>query len=175
MSSKSLYLAVGALAGCLLASTAEAQRSQYPLYVEAKIGFMDLDVSGFDEAINLGVVLGYELYSHSAGMFSAEGEFTTTLSDGDTPGGGEWDVDTLAVFGVFRTSGNIYAKARAGFLDQDIKRAGGTGTIPDADDSGFAYGIGGGWRINPTSAVEVEYTAASDDLNFISAGYHMRF
>jgi outer membrane immunogenic protein len=165
-----------ALAGCLAAPAAMAQGTS-PLHFGAKVGVLDPDIGGFDDALNLGVQVGYDLFSDSRGTLSVEGEFTTTLSDGDVAGGGEWDADTLAAYGAFRTAGDVYLKAKAGFLDQDIKRAGGSGgaVITNGDDSGFAFGVGGGWRTNRNAAFELEYTVMSDELTFLSLGYVTRF
>lgn len=172
---KLFCILLGLLAGGVFISNAAAQQPS-PFYLGAKAIIVDPDFSGFDEAFNIGVVGGYDLYTTPRLILSVEGEFTTTLSDGDISGGGEWDVDTLAVYGVLRTPGEFYVKAKAGFLDQDIKAAG-TGVIlpGSADDSGFAYGVGGGWRMNRSAALEIEYTAASDDLSFFSVDYVFRF
>src|SRR5687768_7671536 len=167
-----MKILVSLLAALLLIGTTTAKAQQNPLYFSGKVGIMDADISGFDNAMNIGVVAGYDLYvDQMMGTFSVEGEFTTTLSDGDITGGGDWDVDTLAVFGTYRSPGDLYFKGKLGYLDQDIKRVGGTTTtIPNADSSDFAYGVGGGWRLDRASSLELEYTVASDELTFISIG-----
>lgn len=177
---KRSYLVVSALlAGLLAAPMAMAQGTRggtSPLYFGAEVGMLDADIGGFDDAINAGLIVGYDLFSDSRGALSVEGEFTTTLSDGDITGGGEWDAETLAAYAAFRTAGELYVKAKAGFLDQDIKRAGGAGaTITNGDDSGFAFGVGGGWQLKRDAAFELEYTVMSDELTFLSLGYVTRF
>jgi hypothetical protein len=168
-------LLAGALAGCLTYTTA-ATAQDAPFYLGVKVGSMDADFSGFDRAVNIGVNVGYELMRDSRGALAVEGEYTTTASDGEISGGGEWDVDTLAAYAVYRTTGDLYVKGKAGYLNQDIKGTGAGATrITSSDDSGFAYGIGAGWRLDRKSSLEVEYTAASDELNFISLGYVTRF
>jgi hypothetical protein len=170
------FLATGVLMLC--GATVQAQGvPDRPLYFVLKAGIMDPDISSFDNAINAGVAVGYDVYADRMGRWSVEGEFTTTLSDGEIDGGGEWDAETLAVFGTYRgpmlDPGDFYFKGKVGFLRQDIKRQGGgpTITIPNADESGAAFGIGAGWRMDRTSAIELEYTLASDELNFFSVGY----
>lgn len=172
MRKKRIYLLIGALAGCLASTAVTAQES--PLYLGAKAAWMDVDAPGFDEAVNIGALVGYDLVRETYGVLSIEGEITTTLSDGDRAGGGDWDADTLAVYGAFRTLGDVYGKLRAGFLDQDIKFTGG-GSFAGSDDSGFAWGLGGGFRLSPTSALELEYTDGSEDLSFLSLAYLLRF
>lgn len=170
---KSSYVAVSAVALCLFAAAAQAQ--QHGLYLSAKAGSMDADFSGFDPAVNIGVGIGYDVYSDRSGVWSAEGEFTTTVSDGDISGGGEWDARTVSAYGVYRTPGDLYGKAKAGWTQQDVKRGGVGGEPISANDSSFSYGIGGGWRLNPSSALELEYTRATDDLNFLNIGYVFRY
>lgn len=169
------YLFVSALVACsTYASAAFAQES--PFYVGAKVGSMDADFSGFDRAINVGIFVGYDLMRDNRGALSVEGDFTTTISDGDISGGGEWDADTLAAYAAYRTAGDVYLKVKAGYLNQDIKGTGaGAANISHADDSGFSYGAGAGWRLNHKSGFEIEYTVASDQLTFISLNYLTRF
>lgn len=173
---KHLYVSVTALAMSFAASMAAAQQPSSPFYIVPKIAAMDADFSGFDKAFNVGAGVGYDLQSNATGTLSVEGEFLTTLSDGDIGGGGEWDADTIAVYGAYRTAGNGYLKAKAGFLDQDIKVEAGVARTPiTGDESGFSFGIGAGWRMNGNAGLELEYTAGSDDLNIISLGYITRF
>lgn len=170
---KRTYL-FSALAGCLITSPTVADEP--PFYFEAKVGSMDADFSGFDPAFNVGVVVGYDLNFGQTGTLSAEGEYTATLSDGDIDRGGEWDANTFAVYGVYRMAGNLYGKAKAGFLDQDIKRAGGTApALVNADESGFSFGIGAGWLTGRDSRIEAEYAVLSDELSFISLGYAIHY
>lgn len=169
------YLVASAFASCLAFSTA-AMAQDAPFYLGVKIGSMDADFSGFDRAVNLGVNAGYELLRDTRGALAIEGEYTTTASDGDISGGGEWDADTLAIYAAYRTAGDLYVKGKAGYLNQDIKGTGaGAARITSGDDSGFSYGIGAGWRMDRKSSFEIEYTATSDELTFISLGYITRF
>jgi hypothetical protein len=173
---KRICLLAGVLSVCVAAPAAMAQQrvTSNPLYISGKVGFLDADLGGFDNAINIGVMVGYDLYQFPVGTVSVEGEFTTTLADGDIDGGGEWDADTLAAYGVYRSLGEFYFKGKAGVHRQDIKSDSG-GPIPDAEDTTLAFGVGGGWRMDRNSGIEVEYTAGSDELDFVSVGYVIRF
>lgn len=156
-----------------IATTVAAQ--QGPIYVMPKVAWMNPDIGGFDDALNLGVALGYDFSTTTNGVWSVEGEFTTTVSDGNVVGGGDWDVDTLAGYGTYRSSGDLYWKGKAGFQRFDIKRAGGTaGPIPTSKDTEFAVGIGGGFRMDRGAGLEIEY-AHSSELAYLSAGYYWRF
>lgn len=169
------YLLASAFAGCL-AFSAAASAQDAPFYLGVKVGSMDADFSGFDRAVNVGLNIGYELLRDTRGALAIEGEYTTTASDGDISGGGEWDADTLAVYAAYRTAGDLYVKGKAGYLNQDVKgTGGGASNITSGDESGFSYGIGAGWRLDRKSALEIEYTVASDELKFISLGYIARF
>lgn len=173
MRKSTFAVAGGLVAACLF--TASAQAQQTGLYIEGKVGSLDANFSGFDNAVNAGIDIGYNFYSNTLGTWAAEGEYTTTVSDGDVSGGGEWDARTASVFGVYRTPGDIYGKVRAGWTQQDIKRGGVGGEPISANNSDFSYGVGGGWRFGANSAVELEYTRLTDELKFASVGYVFRY
>jgi len=158
---------------CLLGSTAMAEG----VYVGAKVGVMDPDINGMDEATNAGVVLGYTFGGDGNISWAAEAEFTTTISDGDIEvfgQKGDWDVDTQALYGVLRFGSDIYGKVRAGYLREDVS-ASIAGVSVDDDDTGFSGGLGAGWRMNENFAIELEYTFIEDDLDFYSAGLNYSF
>jgi hypothetical protein len=157
--------AVGLVA---LALAAPAQADVGP-YIGAKAGLMDADASGHDEALNIGGVFGYRFFDDNRGSGSLEGELTLSGKDGDTPGGGDWDVTTVAAYFAYRTPGEFYFKGKAGFADQNV---GGTSAIDD--ETGLSFGVGGGWQIDRKASLEVEYTVY-DDLKFISVGFNTRF
>jgi hypothetical protein len=138
-------------------------------YFGVKGGFMDADAGGHDNALNGGGVFGYKFFDDERGSGALEAEGTLTLRDGDTDGGGDWDVSTIAVYFAYRTIGELYFKAKGGFADQNV---GGTSAV--ADDTVFSFGLGGGWQVNRKSALEVEYTVF-DDIDFISVGFITRF
>lgn len=145
-------------------STAAAQ----DIYFGVKGGLMDADIGGFDNAVNIGALIGYDIpgVKQLGGTVSVEGEFTASAIKGDVTGGGDWDVTTFAGYGAYRSEGPLYLKGKAGLAYQRINA---TGLAGDAKDTAFSWGIGGGMRMGE-GRVELEYTWL-DDLNFFSVAY----
>lgn len=148
-------------------------QSLSPWYLGLKAGWMDADASNFDEATNLGLYGGYTLHDDASGRFALEGEYTRSISDGDIPGGG-WDIETLALYGAYRTAGPWFLKIKAGYLDEDISVSAGGSSIAGSD-SGLSFGAGGGVRLSNKAAFELEYTVIEEDVNFFSIGYLTHF
>lgn len=159
---------------CLIGSTAMAEG----LYLGARVGVMDPDVSGLDDATNAGVVIGYTVGEiNDILSWGFEGEVTTTVSDGDVDVAGfkgDWDIDTQAIYAVFRVGETIYGKLRFGALREDVS-INVAGVSVDGDDSSFTAGIGAGWRFTDQLAFEAEFTNVESDVNFYSVGVNYSF
>jgi len=158
----------------LLTSVALANSSWY---AGLKVGQMSSDLSGLDDGTNGGVLIGYQFGDQSYGNFALEAEYTTAISEGDaTVLGftGDWDVDTLAIYAVYRSPGKVYFKGKVGFLDEDVS-INVAGVSASGSESGGSYGAGLGWRIVDSSSVELEYTLVESDVNFFSFGYNYHF
>ena len=145
-----------------LSLVAAAPASAGGLYFGAKTGSMIIDNSNVKtDATNVGVLVGYEL-GVVLGDLAVEGELTTSTSDGEYKGGGNFSVDTAAAYLAFRTAGPIYLKAKGGFMQVD---AGST-------ESGASYGVGVGFGIG-IAQLELEYTQTAidpSDVAFVSVG-----
>lgn len=87
---------------------------------------------------------------------------------------GDVDVATYAVYGVYRTTGDIYLKARAGYLYEDIEFSFAGNTYDSRYEGGFVASLGGGVRFGAIS-VEAEYNYLESDIDFISLGAHYQF
>jgi opacity protein-like surface antigen len=168
-----LFLAIGALASALAMPVAYAQ--QNPIYFGVKLGQMDADVAGFDDATNFGLLFGYTLLRDEIGALAIEGEYTRALSEGDVAGGGEWEVETLAAYAAYRTADTVFLKAKAGLLREEIKVSGVFAAPISGKDSGISFGAGVGYRINRKVGLELEYTVIEDDISFLSLGYFTHF
>ena len=169
---KSIRLLVVVVFLALLGANVQAADSS--VYVGAKFGQMMVDESGFDDATNIGILVGYDLVPN----ISLEGELTTSVSDADVDFfgiSGDWNVMTLALYGVFRTPGEFYFKGKAGVLYEDVEVDIPTLFSESEDDTGFSAGIGGGWRLNDSGSLEVEFTLIESDLNYLSLGYNIHF
>ena len=165
MSYRGTVFSMGLALG-LISAPALAQDRAGQFYFGPKAGAMVADVSGMDAAFNGGVTAGYAL----AGA-AVEAEITTSLINGDTSlSGVEWDITTMALYGAFRTYGNIYAKIRAGILREDITPDDGNFSA-SGDDTGLSYSLGAGYRLPNQDRMEIEYTVVEQDVSFISLGY----
>jgi len=128
----------------------------------AKTGPMLIDVGGFSDTTNTGVVVGYEIGAVVADL-ALEGEITTTTSDGKFAGS-KVEVDTQALYLAFRTAGPIYFKAKGGFVNEEVTVLG-----VKTSDSGVSYGIGLGFGIG-IAQLELEFTTIEEDIAFFSVG-----
>ena len=165
-----VFLTLFFVTGNVLAAT--AQNGAQP-YIGGKLGLMMPDGSGLDDALNIGVVLGMKLNEVEVGSIAVEGELTTTIVDGDIRGGGDWNVTTLAGYGVYRSNGQFFFKGKLGLVywDADVDGVGGGG----ADDIDLSFGIGGGYKISEKASLELEYTILESDLDFLSLGFIVNF
>lgn len=156
-----------------------AQAAEPKPYMGAKIGQMMPDGGGFDDATNIGVVLGMTLNQVQAGSISLEGELTFSVADGDIDlfgASGDWDIMTLAGYGVFRSNGPLYFKGKAGLLYEDVSvdAPGLLGGYSD-DDIGLSIGVGGGYKLSDKASLELEYTIIESDVDFLSIGMNVNF
>lgn len=131
----------------------------------------DVPDSGSDIR-NLGFVFGKEVND----VLAMEFEYTTTVSDDDDyfGTGSSASVDTLGLFVVARTSGDLYAKGRVGYtrVDQEF----GDNPVIDWGGSknvyGIAIGVAAGYKITKGGAIELEYMLypTRDDVEFDFTG-----
>lgn len=147
------------LLGLLVAAPASAD-----WFFGAKTGPLIVDSSAVkDDAMNTGVLVGYDL-NVVMGDLAVEGEYTTTTGDGKVKvTGTTFSVDTTALYLAFRTAGPIYLKAKGGYMQV-------SGDVNS--DSGVAYGLGVGFGIG-IAQLELEFTQASldpDNVAFVSVG-----
>lgn len=126
------------------------------------------DAPGFDDAINAGVRLGHEFAGIGIGDIAIEGSYTTSVSDGDLPGGGKWSMDTLSGFGVFRSAGPVYLKGRAGITYWDMDAAGAS-----SDGADFSWGLGVGFSFG-LGQLEFEYSRIQEDVDFFGIALNIK-
>lgn len=165
-------LCAGLLISLLSLGTAQAQ-GERPFYFGVKMAQMTSDINALDPATNAGVLVGIPLVADRAMSVSLEGEFTSTVSKGDarlSGYNGQWDINTLALYGALRSGGPVYFKAKAGYLSEDVSISR-PGVLATGSDSGLSYGLGIGWRLSGGSRLEVEYTLVEKDVNMLSLGF----
>jgi hypothetical protein len=159
-----------------LAGNAQAQEQERTIYLGIKGGLMMPDISSLDNAFNFGLQFGgYVHQDPKIGSFAIEGEATITLSDGDVSLGaidGDWDVDVVAAYGVYRSPGEVYFKGKLGLAYEDVTvDYSGLGSASD-DDFNISLGFGVGWNIPEQGSLELEYTIIEEDIDFLSLTYN---
>jgi len=168
-------LVAGSLALAVAATASVSQAAdERDWYVGAKLGWMSSSDSDFDESMNLGLVAGLHLPGIELPFeanVAVEGEYSTSISDGDWEEGsleGEWDIDTFAVYGVVRTDGDIYFKGKGGIIYEDISVSGDVSDSASSTD--LSFGLGAGWKLNDKLSLEAEFTLIEEDVSFFSIG-----
>ena len=127
-----------------------------------------------DDGVMLSILFGHDFPDSG---WAVEGEFSTTVSKAtsDRDGYGDLGVTTLGGYGVYRTSGRFYFKAKIGllyeYLTSSVTGIGGGVTI-DVDGPGMSIpvGIGGGMCIGDKLTAEIEYTMIEADIGYASLG-----
>lgn len=136
-------------------------------YWGAKATSVDVDASGYSNALNVGLFVGAEFAQAGSNIVSLEGELTTSIIEGDTNNSGiDYSIQTLALYAAMRTGSETYLKVKAGILDREITLSpGGSGS-----DSGLSWGVGFGFN-----SYEIEYTFfdgdGDADISMLSVGY----
>jgi outer membrane immunogenic protein len=169
-------LAIGLGTLCTASAQAASSVNLNNLYYGVKVGAMSVDAVGYGDAVNIGGIVGLPITRLAQGKISVEGEFTTSLIKGDLGlfgTNGDWRITTLAGYGVFRTDGPMYFKAKAGLLYENVSVsiAGVPGSV-SGSDTGLSYGIGGGMTLSGGQSIEIEYTVIESNVNFLSIGYN---
>ena len=141
------------------------------MYIGVKGGAMSVNSDAFnDDGVLLGILFGYDVPDNG---FAFEGEFNTTVSKASSDiGYGDLGMTTLAGYGVYRTSGRFYLKAKLGLLYEYLTSSV-SGIIDiDVDQPGLAISIGGGggWRVNDRLSAEIEFTSIEADIGYASLG-----
>ncbi|MBN1378305.1 MAG: outer membrane beta-barrel protein [Gammaproteobacteria bacterium] len=152
-------LVIGFLFSASFTANAQSDKNGY---AGLKAGPMMIDLGGIDDPLNIGLV---GAYINDAG-FGFEGEFTTSIVEGELAGNYDVSIQTVAAYATFRTPGDSYFKAKLGLLNEDVE----IGSRSDSD-TGSSFGIGVGFNTASGGKFEIEYTIIEEDVNFLSIGY----
>lgn len=163
-------IATALLGAGLLAGTAQAEQVG-GLYIGITGGVERIDFDELDDGDMFGVVGGLRF----ANGLSLEAVLAKSESDAKADPGCTIDLDTLGVYGAFRSSGNVYFKARVGLLYEEATSSNACpgGKVSD-DDTGLSLGAGAGVRFGEV-AVEAEYTIVEQDVDRISLAFLYNF
>jgi len=178
------YIAIAVLSlALLIPATSNASRYNFgdtnsgalipgKVYLGVKYGLLTIeeDASGSEEVEmdNVGFTFGGDINEY----LGLEFDYTQTVSEWRDEVAGSTQtasIDTLGLFLVGRTQGDVYFKGRVGYtkVNQNIKFPGASG---DDNIYGIAYGLGGGIKFGKTMAIEIEYTVFPETDEFDKFG-----
>ena len=164
---KNIVLAAALIAAASTVSANEADREG--LYGGVGVGIMNIDIHNADRLYNGTLQMGY----HFNNNLALELQYTDSLTEGDINynygyyrSSVSYSVQTLAAYGVYRSSGDVYFKGKAGVLREKVL---------SAKDTGVSAGVGVGFRISDSAALEFEATIIEKDINFFSAAINFGF
>jgi hypothetical protein len=146
-------------------------------YLGASVGLMDDNVSGYDNATNVGALLGYDIYAREAFAVSLESEITTSISNGEVSINGvhgDWNIDTQAAYVASRLGNRLYMKVRYGVLREDasVKIS---GVSRSGSDTGGSWGAALGWMLTPRWGIQLDGTLVEPDVNYWNLGVKYQF
>jgi Outer membrane protein beta-barrel domain len=155
--------------------------------MDVDLGEINVDIEGTDtnigeidgDLLNPGILFGYKLNKN----FALEGQYLTTIASSNAFGG-YTDIDvekarSTNLYGVYRSSGKVYLKLRAGMsytqVDVDVDRGNAADIGLDREDVQaieklgdaeleFSYGLGVGIRFSSVYSMELEANRLTDDI-----------
>jgi len=161
------FIAFPFIALTLLFSPGHAVAEEF--YVGIDAGKLSFEQAFLADTSNYGVVLGY-----AWNRWTLEGIINLNETENNNTGGDQI-VGMYHLYGVYRTEGRHYLKAKAGITNErySIKNGEGEEVMNDVH-SGIARGIGFGFRTNVAS-VELEYSWLGGSLELINLGLKYHF
>lgn len=140
-------------------SSVFANQDEEGLYIGAKISDLSIDLSSYTDGDTTGFIMGYS-FSPTSSIELEKNVYDVTLLGIDT------EIDTFAVYYAVRTEGEMYFKYKLGYLNEAVSNS-----IVSADDTGFSYGIGGGFNFGDLNFefefIQIEKDSSSTNLNLI--------
>ncbi len=160
---KKILMAFG-LAAAMLSSAAMAQNMNdltKGMMFGGMVGFAKPHGSDNDSGMTIGGRLGKQIQ----GNFSWEADLNLGVTDGEIGTNHDWNINSVAAYGVYRTDGDIHLKAKLGlaYWDDDFDH-----------DVNLSAGIGVGIRMG-RGIIDVEWTQVNDYADYVTIGYSMPF
>lgn len=150
-----------AVAGALAAPLAMAQDIKQGMSFGGTVGIIKPHGSDNETGLTIGARLAKELQSG----FSAEADLNLGVVDGEIGSNHDYDINSVAAYGVWRSQGDVHFKAKVGvsYWDDDLD-----------NDFNLAGGVGIGIRMG-TGVLDVEYTQINDYVDYVTVGYSLPF
>ena len=154
------FLLLLTIAASIVSGAVHAQSSD-KLMFGGKAGFAKPHGSNNDSGFNISGVLSKQIQSN----IYWEAELSLGIIDGEVGNNNNWNINSIAGYGVYRTNGNTHLKAKLGvsYWDDDFD-----------DDFNLTAGIGLGFRVG-RGVLDVEYTQINPDTDYITVGYMIPF
>lgn len=113
-----------------------------------------------------GVTIGGRLAQPLRGNVSWEADVNFSVIDGEVGSNKDWDISSVAAYGVYRSEGDIHLKGKLGlaYSDDDF----------DDNDTSLSAGIGLGFRLGG-GILDVEYTQINTNADYVTVGFTMPF
>jgi len=128
-----------------------------------KAGYFFTNIDEVDGGNGFGFQLGYNVTpTLSLDLEYTSGTFDATVANYDI----DFDYTTTALYVTYRSTGDAYLLAKAGYLNEDLSTSF-LGVDLSEDESGASFGIGGGYRFSESFAGEIDYTVIEENINFI--------
>ena len=113
-----------------------------------------------------GVTIGARVAQPLQGNVSWEADFNLSVIEGEVGSNNDWDINSVAAYGVYRSDGDIHLKGKLGlaYSDDDFYD----------NDTSLSAGIGLGFRLG-RGILDVEYTQINSNADYVTVGYIMPF
>ena len=126
----------------------------------------------------LGAQFSYEFYGNVLlGALTAEFEYMKSVSDGEADfsynglplNNSDFSVETKSIMVGYRSTGPIYAIARAGVSRVDTEFTTNSNATEDESDTGLAFGVGAGFSLGLRLEVELsQYSSDVEDFRLLT-------
>ena len=152
-----LMMAIGAT---LVSGGAWAQSTDQLMF-GIKGGFAKPHGSSNDSGFNIAGTMGKRIQDN----VYWEAELSLGIIDGEVGKNSDWNINSIAGYGVYRTNGDVHLKAKLGvsYWDDDFD-----------DDVNLSAGIGLGIRAG-NGLIDIEYTQINPNTDYITVGYIFNF
>jgi len=156
-----LVLSLGSIAA-VPAIASDKTSGEVDFYLGAKTGYIYTAFDELDPKVPATFMLGIQKSG-----FGIEFEGTFVDMDADNK---DAEYESYAIYATYRTSGEYYAKLRAGYLEETLE----TDTRKWEED-GFSGGIVFGIELNDAFTIEAGYTVIQADLKYFTIGGNVHF
>lgn len=94
-------------------------------------------------------------------------EYTSASFDVKTSGGnmsakGSIDVKSFAVYGAYRSQGDLYYVGKLGLINEDVSGGG-----VSESEVGLSFSFGAGFKVQEDFFIEAEFTSIEEDVGFL--------